>query len=80
MMRLFRFSRGKDQTWVEYHTRTCNLDRKRWIQMGLPFLYEIIAESMWRAMGWVCDQRPNAVIDSLKKVFRYGGMPSILEE
>ena len=31
---------------------------------GLTFLCEIIAESTWRSMGWVCDQRPNAVIDS----------------
>ena len=35
-----------------------------------PFLYEIIAGSMWPAMGWVCDQRPNAVIDSFKEVFQ----------
>ena len=35
--------------------------------MGLPFLYEVIAERMWRAMGWVCDGRSNAVIDTLKK-------------
>ena len=34
------------------------------------FLFEIIAESMWRAMGWVWDQRPNAVIDSLEQVFQ----------
>ena len=45
--------------------------RKIWIQMELPFLYEIIAESMWRAMEWVCDQRPNAVVASLKQVFRW---------
>ncbi len=25
-----------------------------------PFLSEIIAESLWRAMGWIWDQRPNA--------------------
>ena len=45
--------------------------RHLWIQMGLPFLYEIIADSIWRAIRWVCDQRPNAVIDSLKQVFRW---------
>ena len=25
--------------------------RKIWIQMALPFLYEMIAESMWRGVG-----------------------------
>ena len=38
--------------------------------MRLPFLYEEIAESMWRAMGWECDERTNAVIDSFYSVFR----------
>ena len=33
------------------------------------FVYEVIAESMWRPMGWVCDERANAVIDTLKIVF-----------
>ena len=70
MMRLFRFRRGKDETWVEYHTRCCKAARTIWIQMGLLFLYEMMAESMWRAMGWVCDQRPNAVVASLQQVFR----------
>ena len=42
--------------------------RKIWEQVNLPFLFEKIAESMWRAMRWVCDEKTNAVIDSLKKV------------
>ena len=41
--------------------------RKKWIQMGLPFLYEVISESMWCAMGWSCDGGSNAVIDTQKK-------------
>ena len=32
--------------------------RKIWLKMGLPFLPEEIAESMWRAMGWICDENP----------------------
>ena len=32
---------------------------------------ELIAESMWRAMGWACDERSNVVIDSLIKVYRW---------
>ena len=66
----YLFKRGKDDTWVEFHARCCTAARKIWIQMGLPLLLEIIAEGMWRAMGWVCDQRPNADIVSLKQVFQ----------
>ena len=51
MTRLFRLKRQKDETWVEYHTRTCKMARKMWVQMGLPFPREKIAESMWPAMG-----------------------------
>ena len=71
MMRLFRFRRGKDETWVGYRTRCCKAARKIWIQMGLSFLYDIIAESMWRDMGWVCYQRPDTVVASLQQVFRW---------
>ena len=31
----------KDEKRVEFHARTCNMARKRWIQMGLPFVYEV---------------------------------------
>ena len=71
MMSLFRFKRVKDETWVEYHTRCCRAAKNIWVQMGLPLLYEIIAESMWRAVGRVCGERPNAVIDSVNQVFRW---------
>ena len=40
--------------------------RQCWTKMKRPCLSEVMAESMWRAMGWVCDQRPNAVINLLK--------------
>ena len=50
MMRLFRFKRKKDETWVKFHARTCIMARNICIQMGLPFLHEKFAESMWRAM------------------------------
>ena len=51
MLRVFRFKRHKEETWVDYHTRTCKMARKISIQMSLPFLYEVIAESVWRATG-----------------------------
>ena len=83
MTRLFRLKRRKDETWVEYHARTCNMARKIWVQMGLPFLCEKIAESMWRATEWVCDEKVNAVIFSLKKCIsggvRDGGNPYMQE-
>ena len=49
----------------------------KWVQMGLPFLYAVNAENVWRAMGCFCDDRSNAVVDSLKRVFkaRNGGSP-----
>ena len=50
MTKLFRLTRRKDAMRVEYVTRTCILAREIWEQMGLPFLYEKITESMWRAM------------------------------
>ena len=68
MLRLFRFKKQKEKTWVDYYARTRRTARKIWVQIRLPFLYELIAESMWRAMGWVCDERSNAVNDTLKKV------------
>ena len=34
-------------------------------QMKLPFCSSIIAESMWRAVGWVCDQTQNAVLQQV---------------
>ena len=45
--------------------------RKIWVQMSLPFLCQKNAESMWRAIGWVCDQKSNAVIYFLKKACKW---------
>ena len=42
--------------------------RKIWVKMNLPFLSDVIAASTWRAMGWACDERPNAVVNPLKQV------------
>ena len=44
--------------------------RKIWVKMGFLFLYGLIADSMWRAMRWICDYKPTAVIDTLKHVFQ----------
>ena len=71
MTKLFRLKRQKEETWVEYQTRTSIMARKIWVQVRLPFLFAKIAESMWRAMEWACDEKVNAVIDSLKKVYQW---------
>ena len=39
--------------------------------MGLPSLYEVIAKIIWRVVGRVCDERPNAVVDTWENVFRW---------
>ena len=57
MRRVFRFKKEEDETWANYCTRTARVAKK-------------IAESMWRAMGWVYNEKPNAVIHTLKQVFR----------
>ena len=36
----FRLKRRTDETWVEYHGRTCHMVRKVCVQMGLPVQYE----------------------------------------
>ena len=65
MGRHFLFKK-EDETWSDYYTRTCRIGREH----GVTFVSEVIAESMWRAMGWVCDDRPNAAVDNLKHVFQ----------
>ena len=39
--------------------------------MKLAFLYEKVAESMWLAMRWACNDKESVVIDALKKVYRW---------
>ena len=67
MTKSFLLERQKEGTWVEYETRTSTMARKIWVQMKLPFLFlkKKIAESVWRAMGWACNEKWNAVIFSL---------------
>ena len=45
--------------------------QEKWVNMELPFLSEVIAESVWRGKGCDCDERPNAVINPLKQVLRW---------
>ena len=44
--RLFRFNKKEDETWANYFTRTARTARKIWTKMKLPFLSEVVAESM----------------------------------
>ena len=36
---------------------------------GFTLSVEVIAESLWRPVGWVFDERPYVVVDTLKQVF-----------
>ena len=70
MMRLFRFKKN-DETWVAWNTRCCRTARKTWVHQGLPFLNGLIAENLWRAMGWTSGEGTNPVFLSLKKVLKW---------
>ena len=53
--------------WWTSTTRTCKAARKIWAQMRLPFLNE----KLWKACSAPCngcDEKTNAVLDSLKKM------------
>ena len=71
MTKVFRLKKQKEETWVEHQTGMSIMARKVWENMKLPFLYENISESMWHAMGWLCDEKTNAVIDSLMEVNKW---------
>ena len=45
--------------------------RKIWIQMGVPVLYEVIAENMWRANRWACDENSLRQSITFKKICRW---------
>ena len=58
--------------WADYYTRTARVARKIWTKDETACLVaRKISEGMWRAMGWVCDQRPNAMINTLNHVFKW---------
>ena len=59
---------NEDETLTGYCTRTARAVRTNWKKMKLPFLSEMLAESTWRAMGWISDPKPNAVLMTLKHV------------
>ena len=71
MSRLFASKKEEDETRANYCTRTARVDRKIVVKMHFPFLSEVIVDSIWRLMDWACDERPNAVINTLKQVFRW---------
>ena len=55
MRKLFKFRWKDDLTVTQYCRRTARMSKTIWKKMELPFLF-------WRAVGWVCDQNPNAVL------------------
>ena len=61
----------EDETWANYCTRTARVARKIWVKMRLPFLSDVIAESMWTVVGWVFDEKLNAVIEMKKDPYNH---------
>ena len=68
MTRLFRFKKRK-RTRRDFG-RMLHKDgeggKNDWTRMKLPSLSEVIAERMWRAMGWACDPQPHVAVKTLK--------------
>ena len=51
-------SQKKEMRRGQYNcTRAARVARKFWTKMKFPFLSSVIAESMWRAVGWVSDEK-----------------------
>ena len=71
MRRLFRFNKEEDENFTGYYQRTARAARTIWTRMKLPFLSEVSAESMWRAMGLACDPKPNVVLTTLRRAFTW---------
>ena len=67
--RSFRFKKKEDEALKGYCQKTARAAGTIWTKKKLSFLSEVIAESMWRAMGWPCDPKPNAVVTTLKHTF-----------
>ena len=70
MRRLYSSKKEEGETLAEYYTRTTRIARTIRTKMKLPILSEVIAESMWRAMEWACDTKPNKVINTLKHALK----------
>ena len=66
----YAFSESKE--WRMKHGSTSRQERATWPEMdtdGFAFPAWKIEESKWRTMGWACDEKSNAVINSLQKVY-----------
>ena len=51
--------------------RTASTARAIGKRMRLPFWRELIAESIWRAMGWVSDGLENTALTTLEHVYAW---------
>ena len=71
MRRLFRFKKKEDENFAGNCQRTARAARTIWTKMKPPFLSEVIAESMWRALGWACHPKPHADLTSLRHAFEW---------
>ena len=65
--------RGSSRVWKGTHGLTttrelAKLAKKIWVKKDLLFLSEVTSESMETVVGWVCDERPNAVMEKHEMV------------
>ena len=56
MMRLFRFKRGKDETWVEFHTRCCKAARKNGYRWADPFCMKQLLKACGELWDGMCSE------------------------
>ena len=70
MTRLCCLKGHKEEPWVDYHTRMCNMDRKLCINMGLPFLHEkhVASHGMSLCRIECCNQLPQKSLQVVKYV------------
>ena len=61
----------EEETLAEYCRRTARIARTIWTKMMLPFLSDVIPESIWRVMGGACDPKPIAVLKTLKYALKW---------
>ena len=62
MRRLFRFNKGVDENFTGYCQRKAKGGQTDSDRDEAAIFSEAITESMWRALGWACDPKPNAVL------------------
>ena len=51
--------------WVGFCSSTARLTSNMW--KSINNLSEVLAECIWRTLGWTCHKVPNAVLESMQE-------------